>query len=81
MKTGCGLILLDEGDEVIDALETQKVLKDYYGVKLFSGGNHRFEHMVEALPLIEEFLSSARKIKLLYSTFLAIRRPFLPERR
>lgn len=62
VKTGCGLILLDEGDEVIDALETQKVLKGHYDVVLFSGGNHRFEHMEEALPLIEEFLSSARTI-------------------
>jgi len=58
-KNGYGLILLDEGDEVIDSLETQKVLDGHYDVKLFSGGNHRFEHMKEALPLIEAFHDQA----------------------
>ena len=56
-KNGCGLILLDEGDEVIDARHTREVLKDYYQVEMFEGGNHRFAHMEEALPLIASFQS------------------------
>ena len=56
-KNGCGLILLDEGDEVIDARHTQEVLKQHYQIEVFEGGNHRFAHMEEALPLIEAALS------------------------
>jgi len=54
-KNGCGLILLDDGDEVIDAAHTKRLLEDHYEVKVFEGGNHRFAHMKEALPLIEAF--------------------------
>lgn len=56
-KTGNGLILLDEQDEVIDARATEGALKDHYPVVMFPGGNHRFAHMEEALPLIREFLA------------------------
>ncbi|XKH00394.1 hypothetical protein LG325_09810 [Marinobacter nauticus] len=57
---GQGLILLDEGDEVIDAHHTQSVLGDHYEVILFPGGDHRFAHMEEALPAIEAFLARSR---------------------
>lgn len=53
---GQGLILLDEGDEVIDAKATEVALKPHYPVICFPGGNHRFAHMQDALPLIQDFL-------------------------
>ena len=55
-KKGILLIMVDEGDEVLDSFETQKYFSDY-GPTLFKGGSHRFEHMTEALPLIKEFLN------------------------
>jgi len=61
-KNGCGLILLDVGDEVIDARHTQEVLTQYYQVEMFEDGNHRFAHMEEALPLIEAFQSQAEVV-------------------
>ncbi|PPK50050.1 YqiA/YcfP family alpha/beta fold hydrolase [Marinobacter persicus] len=61
-KNGCGLILLDEADEVIEARHTQQMLSEYYQVEVFEGGNHRFAHMEEALPLIESFQSDAEVV-------------------
>ncbi|TVP89490.1 MAG: hypothetical protein EA348_08000 [Pseudomonadaceae bacterium] len=55
---GKGLILLDEGDDVIDARATQAALQDHYPVICFPGGNHRFAHMAEALPMIEAFVQA-----------------------
>lgn len=52
---GCGLILLDEADDVIDSIKTQEKLSQHYDVQMFEGGNHRFEHMTESLPLIKQF--------------------------
>lgn len=51
---GSGLVLLDEGDEVINWRETSRALEGYYLVHSFHGGSHRFEHMEESLPLIQE---------------------------
>ena len=53
---GCGLILLDQADDVIDWRVTHDLLHEHYSVVSFPGGSHRFEHMEEALPLIEAFL-------------------------
>ncbi|KPQ01686.1 YqiA/YcfP family alpha/beta fold hydrolase [Marinobacter sp. HL-58] len=50
---GCGLILLDQGDDVIDWRVTHDTCQKYYSVVSFPGGSHRFEHMEESLPLIE----------------------------
>ena len=55
-KKGKLLIILDEGDEVLDPYETQKLFADFNPI-LFKGGSHRFEHMPEALPHIEKFLN------------------------
>ena len=52
---GCGLILLDQADDVIDWRVTHDLLQEHYSVVSFPGGSHRFEHMEEALPLIEAF--------------------------
>ena len=61
-KNGCGLILLDECDEVICARHTQEVLAEHYQLVVFEGGNHRFAHMEEALPLIESFQGDAEVV-------------------
>lgn len=53
-RNGSGLVLLDDGDEVIDRQGTIKALEGYYPVHSFSGGSHRFEHMANALELIRE---------------------------
>ena len=53
---GCaGLILLDKGDELLNSLETEENLKDSYAVTSFNGGSHRFDHMKDACPVIEQF--------------------------
>lgn len=53
---GKGIILLDEGDEVIDYLETVALLSEHYDYAVFEGGNHRFEHMQDALDIISGFV-------------------------
>ena len=55
-KKGKLLIILDEGDEVLDTYETQKLFAEFNPI-LFKDGSHRFVHMPEALPHIEKFLS------------------------
>lgn len=56
MRTdGCGLILLDMADEVIDSIETINNYDKYYDVRTFEGGDHRFRHMEEAIPIIHKF--------------------------
>jgi len=62
-KKGILMIMVDEGDEVLDPYETQKYFTDY-GPILFKGGSHRFEHMQEALPRIEKFLNHTISIGL-----------------
>lgn len=52
---GNGLILLDSGDEVINANETAKALSGVYRTHMFMGGNHRFAHMQESLSVINRF--------------------------
>lgn len=47
--SGDGIIFLDEGDEVIDSAITKSIMSRYYPVIMFEGGNHRFEHMDEAI--------------------------------
>jgi len=55
-KKGVLMIMVEEGDEVLDPYETQEFFADY-GPIMFEGGSHRFEHMPEALPKIEKFLN------------------------
>jgi predicted esterase YcpF (UPF0227 family) len=49
-----GLILLDRGDEVIDANETLTYTRCINPTFMFEGGSHRFEHMQEAVRYIEQ---------------------------
>ncbi len=60
-KKGKLLVILDEGDEVLDPYETQNLFMDFNPI-LFKGGSHRFEHMPEALPHIEKFLKRINTI-------------------
>ena len=54
-----GLLLLDLDDDVIDAKETIKLFLDSKWVDTFSwsSGSHRFDHMSESVPIIEDFIS------------------------
>lgn len=51
---GSGLVLLDQGDELLLWNDTVRVLGGYFPVHSFEGGSPRFEHMKEALKLIRE---------------------------
>lgn len=51
-RRGCGLILCEAGDEVLDAHATIAYLDKYYAVELIPGGNHRFESLALQLDKI-----------------------------
>lgn len=53
--TGAGLILLDQGDKIIDPEATMAALRDYYQVEMWPGGHHRFAHIEQALGKISDF--------------------------
>jgi uncharacterized protein len=55
-ETGAYLILLDQGDDVLDPEKTETWFKAH-PVVTFEGGSHRFEHMQEALPEISKFVN------------------------
>lgn len=56
LKTGgCGLILLDLADDVIDARNTINIYSEHYHCVEFKGGSHRFEHIKESLAMIKDF--------------------------
>lgn len=57
---GYGLILLQAGDEVISANATKEMLNEHYLVNMYSGGNHRFEHIEKCLPDIKEFFARSQ---------------------
>jgi predicted esterase YcpF (UPF0227 family) len=46
------LVLLDEGDELLDWRVAQDYYRDGARVIVYPGGTHRFEHLPEALPEI-----------------------------
>ncbi|WP_029520613.1 YqiA/YcfP family alpha/beta fold hydrolase [Persephonella sp. IF05-L8] len=51
-------IYLDEDDELLDSRKTAQYFKGFY-VKIFKGGNHRFQHMDELL----EDLRSKKEVR------------------
>lgn len=53
--TQSGLILLDQGDKIIDPEVTASTLQDHYRVVMWPGGHHRFAHMEQALTEIQDF--------------------------
>lgn len=52
------LVLLNTGDVVIDYKIAEEFFMGKADVRVFAGGNHRFENMDDALPLIKEYLNS-----------------------
>lgn len=55
-KAGMFLILLDEGDDVLDSAKTESWFTKN-PVITFEGGSHRFEHIREALSEINKFVN------------------------
>lgn len=51
-------ILLDMADELLDAGKTADKYRDIAKVISYQGGSHGFEHMREALPVIEQVIFS-----------------------
>jgi len=49
-------ILLDMADELIDSENTVLVYKDKANVVAYDGGSHSFEHIKQALPVIEQVI-------------------------
>jgi len=49
-------ILLDMADELIDSENTVLVYKDKANVVAYDGGSHGFEHIKQALPVIEQVI-------------------------
>jgi uncharacterized protein len=56
MTDGCGLVLLESGDDVIDPEVTRAMLSEIYLVKQYAGGSHRFESLEDRIGEIEEFI-------------------------
>jgi predicted esterase YcpF (UPF0227 family) len=54
-----GLVLLDRGDDVCNAMETEQFLGPHYSIIAYEGGNHRFAHMEESLDAIRQFVLAA----------------------
>jgi predicted esterase YcpF (UPF0227 family) len=51
-----GIVLLDMEDELIDSNATLNTLRSHMSVHTFEGGNHRFSHMEQALPIIQQMM-------------------------
>jgi predicted esterase YcpF (UPF0227 family) len=51
------LLVLDTGDELLDARATQARYASLGPALVFEGGSHRFEHMLDALDGIEAYLT------------------------
>ncbi len=52
------LVLLDEGDDVLDCRAAQTYYRGCGQVIVYPGGSHRFDHMAEALPEIRRLHDS-----------------------
>jgi len=49
-------ILLDMADELIDSENTLSIYKDKANVVSYNGGSHGFEHIRQALPVIDRLI-------------------------
>lgn len=56
------LVLLDAGDELIDYRVAQQRYADCARVIVYSGGNHRFVHLSEAVLEIRDFHRNLKRI-------------------
>lgn len=61
-QSGCGLILLDLGDELIDSKQTYEKMKDFFSIKMFDGGSHRFAHINDSINTIKSFYNNSGMI-------------------
>ena len=59
---GCGLILLEAKDELLDPIKTQEALTNHYQVHLKPGGTHRYTSLEDDLNLIKVFFDDASLI-------------------
>lgn len=50
------LLLFDEGDEVFDYNETIDTIGNCGNIVIYEGGSHRFEHLMESIPIIRNFI-------------------------
>jgi len=49
-------IFLDMADELIDSKATQLKYKEIANIVTYEGGSHSFEHMQQALPIVEQVI-------------------------
>jgi len=52
------LVLLDAGDKIINYKDAVARYNDAANVIIYGGGNHRFQHMDQAMPEIESYYRS-----------------------
>lgn len=54
-------ILLDMGDELLDSPQTVQIYQNKANLITYAGGSHGFEHMQQALPVVEQVLFADTK--------------------
>lgn len=59
---GCGLVLLQSADDVIDPKITEAMLSGVYNVKVYEGGSHRFEGLESLVGEISAFVDRAEMV-------------------
>jgi predicted esterase YcpF (UPF0227 family) len=59
---GCGLVLLEADDDVIDPKATKALLDPTYDVRLYEGGSHRFDSLPMVLDEIAAFVEGAEMV-------------------
>jgi len=57
------LLLLDQGDELLDSAFAATHFANHAEVHTFAGGSHRFEHMDEAVPLMAAYMETHRRTR------------------
>ena len=61
-ENGCGLVLLESADDVIDPIVTENLLSSVYAVRVYEGGSHRFDGLGALVGEIEAFVSNAETV-------------------
>ena len=59
---GCGLVLLEADDDIIDPKATKALLDPVYDVRLYEGGSHHFDSLPMVLDEIVAFVEVAEMI-------------------
>ncbi len=52
----CRTVFLDRDDELLNAKQTAEYYQPIARVEIFPGGSHSFDHMEQALPVLEEVI-------------------------